>query len=107
VFTVGPNDLDALSLYDWTVLTSYAKHVNYAPVVMSALLDDPVAVDPEDLADELDHLLDTRPPKNVRLIIVGTLKGLAASGVAIAAKPNARTRRRRRSPKGPGASVER
>jgi hypothetical protein len=44
----------------------------------------PERIDPEDLADELDDLLDTDPPEAIMAIIVGVLKHLQEQGVELA-----------------------
>jgi len=84
MLTAGPEDLEVMPFCDWAVLIEYAeKHTKIPAVVLRTLVIDPVSVDPRDLADELDHLWDTKPPEPIALVIAGVLESLGEQGVGL------------------------
>jgi len=86
MITVGKNNIEAFSIYDWTALVNYVnRHTAIpTPALRALMFRDPSRVLPEDLADDLDDLLDTNPSKDIRDIITGTLHRLQQQGVRLA-----------------------
>ena len=84
MLTAGPDHLEVMPFGDWAVLIEYAgKHTKIPAVVLQTLVTNPEFVDPRDLADELDHLWDTKPPEPIALIIAGVLASLGEQGVRL------------------------
>jgi hypothetical protein len=54
MMTVGPRDLEAMSVFDWAVLMDYAVTTDVDPGELNGLHIAPERINPEDLADELD-----------------------------------------------------
>jgi len=86
MITAGPNDLDLLTFGDWTALVQYANTTAVPPATLVALTVDPSTVRLEDVADELDHLWDTSPPREIQRILADTLHTLQRAGVTLAAR---------------------
>ncbi len=64
--------------------SSMPNAATYIPVVLRTMVIEPERILLEDLADELDYILDTKPPEWIKAIIARVLAHLAGNGVRLA-----------------------